>query len=145
MRVSGRRRRHDGTTIYWSTTPWADPLRTFSGRPGNASVDKSRVTFHPAAEIELYDAALYYESQRFGLGSTFLQAIEKRWPKFTKTRWRVHGSRVSCEANGCGGSPIRSCTPLRWRSPDSRHRSADRFYWLDVNESRPFRRSVDDQ
>ncbi len=35
-----------------------------------------RVTFHPAAEIELYDAALYYESQRRGLGSTFLQAIE---------------------------------------------------------------------
>ncbi len=35
-----------------------------------------RVTFHPAAEIELYDAALYYESQRGGLGSTFLQAIE---------------------------------------------------------------------
>jgi plasmid stabilization system protein ParE len=35
-----------------------------------------RVTFHPAAEIELYDAALYYESQQHGLGSAFLQAIE---------------------------------------------------------------------
>ncbi len=39
-------------------------------------MDKIRVTFHPAAEIELYDSALYYESQRRGLGSTFLQAIE---------------------------------------------------------------------
>ena len=39
-------------------------------------MDKIRVTFHPAAEIELYDTALYYESQRRGLGSTFLQAIE---------------------------------------------------------------------
>lgn len=39
-------------------------------------MDKMRVTFHQAAEIELYDAALYYESQRRGLGSTFLQAIE---------------------------------------------------------------------
>ena len=39
-------------------------------------MDKIRVTFHAAAEIELYDAALYYESQRRGLGSTFLQAIE---------------------------------------------------------------------
>ena len=35
-----------------------------------------RVTSHPDAEIELYDAALYYESQRARLGSTFLQAIE---------------------------------------------------------------------
>ena len=25
----------------------------------------------------------------------------------------VRGSMVWCEANGCGGSPIRSCTPLR--------------------------------
>ena len=31
--------------------------------------------FHPAAEIERYDAA-YYESQRRGLDGTFLQAIE---------------------------------------------------------------------
>ena len=39
-------------------------------------MDKICVTFHAAAEIELYDAALYYESQRRGLGSTFLHAIE---------------------------------------------------------------------
>ncbi len=57
-------------------------------------MDKIRVTFHPAAEIELYDAALYYESQRRGLGNTFLQAIEMAMDEIREHPMaspRVHG------------------------------------------------------
>jgi len=57
-------------------------------------VDKIRVTFHPAAEIELYDTALYYESQRRGLGRTFVQAIERAMDEIRENPMaspRVHG------------------------------------------------------
>lgn len=55
MRVSGRRRRHDDLladkTLGRSAT---DVFRDIRER-----LVETRVTFHPVAEIELYDAALY--------------------------------------------------------------------------------------
>ncbi|NMP22699.1 type II toxin-antitoxin system RelE/ParE family toxin [Sulfobacillus harzensis] len=80
-------------------------------------MDKIRVTFHPAAEIELYDAALYYESQRRGLGSTFLQAIETAMDEIRENPMaspRVQGVVRSKRVRRFPyGSPILSCTPLR--------------------------------
>ncbi len=85
-------------------------------------MDETRVTFHPAAEIELYDAALYYESQRGGLGSTFLQAIETAMDE-------IHENPMaSPRVRGVVRSKRGSAVPLfshvlcgEWGSPDSRH------------------------
>ena len=35
------------------------------------------VTFHRLAELELCDAAQYYETESLGLGATFLDAVER--------------------------------------------------------------------
>jgi plasmid stabilization system protein ParE len=35
------------------------------------------VTFHPLAEQELTEAATYYEEQKIGLGSEYLEAVEQ--------------------------------------------------------------------
>ena len=69
-----------------------------------------RVTFHPAAEIELYCIT---KTNGAGWAARSCKPSRRRWMKFTKTRWQVRGSGVSCEANGCGGSPIQLCTPQR--------------------------------
>lgn len=39
-------------------------------------MDDPFLTFHVAAEEELRDAVLYYESRSRGLGATFLHAVE---------------------------------------------------------------------
>ena len=55
-----------------------------------------RVSFHRLAESELIDAALYYESENSGLGTSFLDEVEryidaitKHPDSGTKLRWPV--------------------------------------------------------
>ena len=46
-----------------------------------------RVSFHRLADIELNEAAAYYESERAGLGATFLREVDRcieslaKWPE----------------------------------------------------------------
>jgi toxin ParE1/3/4 len=59
-------------------------------------VPASRFRFHPAAEIELNDAADWYGERRDGLGLEFLAAIREKIANILEapTRWRsVNGAR----------------------------------------------------
>jgi plasmid stabilization system protein ParE len=59
-------------------------------------VAASRFRFHPAAEIELNEAAEWYSERRVGLGLEFLSAIREKIATILEApaRWRpVNGAR----------------------------------------------------
>jgi plasmid stabilization system protein ParE len=59
-------------------------------------VPASRFRFHPAAELELGEAADWYEARRDGLGVEFVHAVREKIATLldAPTRWRlVRGTR----------------------------------------------------
>lgn len=50
-----------------------------------------RVTYHPGAEAEVIDAALYYSAKAWGLGADFLDQIDQAVSKILRdpTRFEV--------------------------------------------------------